>query len=449
MKIAKIRIRNILGIDDLEFDAGRFTEISGANGTGKTSVLEAIKAVIKGGEDATLMRRGAEKSEVVLVLDDGTEIKRRMTGKTTTTTVERDGVKASRPGETIKALTDALSVNPIDFLRSPAKTRVNVLLDSLPMTADVIRLSAIVGYDVKVDSKLHALQQIEAVRKAVYDDRTGTNRAAKEKEATINQWAATLPDGEVKAPMATDNLVVRLAEIDVAKDAELDRIAAKLAGLRDERVARLETIRDDREAAIAALQAQIDQLRAAAMGAIEAENTAWTEVERKATQQRERKLAEFAGQRETVASQLAAIEAAQSQRARHAQTRETIRQMREEAEGLQRDATGQTAAIDKLDAYKSELLANLPIPGLEVRDGAILRNEIPFDRLNTAQQIEIAVEIAKLRAGKLAVACVDGIELLDADHYQTFRQQALESGLQLFVTRVSDGEFQVTSDASC
>jgi chromosome segregation ATPase len=248
--------------------------------------------------------------------------------------------------------------------------------------------------------------------------------------------------------MGTDNLVARLAEIDGAKDAELDRIAAKLAGLRDERVARLERIRDDREAAIAALQAQIDQIRGAAMDAIEAENTAWTEVERKAAQQRERKLAEFAGQRETFASQLAAIEAAQSQRARHAQTRETIRQMREEAEGLQRDATGQTAAIDKLDAYKSELLANLPIPGLEVRDGAILRNEIPFDRLNTAQQVEIAVEIAKLRAGKLAVACVDGIELLDAGHYETFRQQAIESGLQLFVTRVSDGEFQVTSDAS-
>ena len=78
-KIAKIRINNILGIDELEFDAGQFNQISGPNGTGKTSVLEAIKATLRGGHDATLLRTGAEKGETVLVLDDGTEIAKRVT----------------------------------------------------------------------------------------------------------------------------------------------------------------------------------------------------------------------------------------------------------------------------------------------------------------------------------------------------------------------------------
>ncbi|MNE63998.1 hypothetical protein D3C80_1593820 [compost metagenome] len=85
----------------------------------------------------------------------------------------------------------------------------------------------------------------------------------------------------------------------------------------------------------------------------------------------------------------------------------------------------------------------MPIPGLEVRDGEVFRNGITFDRLNTAQQVDIAVEIAKLRAGELGVICVDGIEALNSQAFDEFRERALQSGLQLFVSRVSDEEFTV------
>jgi hypothetical protein len=91
------------------------------------------------------------------------------------------------------------------------------------------------------------------------------------------------------------------------------------------------------------------------------------------------------------------------------------------------------------------LLASLPIPGLAVIDGEIYRNGVVFDRLNTAQKVEIAVEIAKLRAGDLSVICVDGIELMDTNHFNEFRKQSLESGMQMFVTRVADGEFGIAN----
>ena len=58
----------------LEVPKGEIVAIVGANGSGKTSVLETIQAVLKGGNDATLLREGAAKGEAVLVLDDGTEI---------------------------------------------------------------------------------------------------------------------------------------------------------------------------------------------------------------------------------------------------------------------------------------------------------------------------------------------------------------------------------------
>jgi len=89
------------------------------------------------------------------------------------------------------------------------------------------------------------------------------------------------------------------------------------------------------------------------------------------------------------------------------------------------------------------LLSGLPIPGLEVREGEIFRDGVPFDRLNTAAQVEIAVEVAKLRAADLGVVCVDRIECLDSTTLEAFKQSALESGLQLFITRVSDEEFAI------
>jgi ABC-type branched-subunit amino acid transport system substrate-binding protein len=78
-----------------------------------------------------------------------------------------------------------------------------------------------------------------------------------------------------------------------------------------------------------------------------------------------------------------------------------------------------------------------------VQDGEVFRNGIPFDRLNTAQQIEIAVEVAKLRAGRLGVICVDGMEALDPERYGEFSRQVIASGLQVFVTRATEGPFEV------
>ncbi len=114
MRIPQIKLSNILGIAELEFTPEGFNEISGPNGTGKTSVLEAIKSALSTGHDATLLRKGAEKGEAVLVLDDGTELTRTVTSDKSTNKVRRDGKNVTRPAEAIKQLTDALSLDPVD-----------------------------------------------------------------------------------------------------------------------------------------------------------------------------------------------------------------------------------------------------------------------------------------------------------------------------------------------
>src|SRR5438270_7793157 len=75
MKLEKVQIESIGGIEYLEFPtSAALIEVTGDNGVGKSSVLNAIRCVVEGGHDPALLRLGAKKGVVRLLLDDGTTI---------------------------------------------------------------------------------------------------------------------------------------------------------------------------------------------------------------------------------------------------------------------------------------------------------------------------------------------------------------------------------------
>jgi len=222
MKITQIKISNILGIAELEFSPTEFTVISGSNGEGKTSVLSAIQAAVGGGHDATLLRKGAEKGEVVLVLDNGSEIRKSVTEKASNLKIINDGKQIARPAEHLKALTDLLSVNPIDFLMASPKERARVLLETMPIRLDPNRIVQIVGSDINGDGDLAAL---DVLRKQIYDERTGINRAIKEKTATISQLQQALPEPIVLDSEESEaELLTKHEGLEQIRDAEIARV---------------------------------------------------------------------------------------------------------------------------------------------------------------------------------------------------------------------------------
>ena len=436
MKIAHVKISNILGIAELEFTPEGFNEITGPNGTGKTSVLEAIQSVLKTGHDATLLRNGAEKGEAVLVLDDGTELSKTVTADKSTSKVKIDGKATSRPAEALKALTDLYSANPIEFLRARKQDRVKVLLETMPLEADTERLAEITGIPVTAEPGTHALAVIDAVHKEVYDDRTGTNRAIKEKDNTINQLSMAMPEAPGGIDGDEDELIAQIRAIDETKTAELERISAKLAGIKAANQEKKDAIRTE-------TQRQIDEIKAKAIADVDAISAEEQRIEGLAGRQREKAIQKHADATAPISLALASIKANRGAHAKREQAQQTIEQMKKELVDLQGDAARQTKALADLEQYKNDLLASLPIPGVEVKDGEIYRDGVVFDRLNTAQQVWVAIEIAKLRAGNLGISCVDGIELLDPVAFEEFKKQSLASNLQLFVSRVSGEEFAV------
>ena len=459
MKINYIRIENILGLTSMELaPGGTLTEISGDNGLGKTSILEAIKAATQGGHDATLLRHGAEKGQIVLVLDDGTELHKNITASKSTLDLIKDGKKIPRPADVIKGLTDLLSVNPVEFLTAPKKDRVKVLLEAMPILIDTDKLAAITNIPVSAQEGLNGLALIDIIRQEVFEDRTGTNRAVKEKEGSIHQLTLAMPDLPGGVEGDEDELQRQLDTARETRDAETARIDSKLKGIRTDSAAKVLAIKTAGRDAVAlatqetqsqidainvAMNARIATIRAADQTSVETELASCNDTEGKAGRVRQRALDMFVATAEPINATLGAIRANRNTFAKREQTKVMIQQMDTELVGLIADAARQTEALDEIDQYKSDLLNNLPIPGLEVKDGEVFRNGVAFDRLNTAQQVDIAIEIAKLRAGTLSIACIDRFECLSPDTFTEFKKRAEQSDLQLFITRVEPGQLTI------
>ena len=164
MQVAKIQIRNILGIKSLEYKPGKINIISGKNKAGKTSFLEAIKGVLGGGHDGTLLRNGEDEGEIVLVFDNGQTLTKKMTAyKSNITFEDADGKKMKLGASYLKEIIDPVGLNPIQILTADPKARIKMLLNSVPMEMPTDEIKFISGLD-RADKAGHPLQVIEDIR---------------------------------------------------------------------------------------------------------------------------------------------------------------------------------------------------------------------------------------------------------------------------------------------
>ena len=77
MKITKIKIRNLFGIKETELD-GKSVELSGNNGLGKTSVIDAIKYALTNDSDKDyIIKNGETEGEILVETDTGFYVNRK------------------------------------------------------------------------------------------------------------------------------------------------------------------------------------------------------------------------------------------------------------------------------------------------------------------------------------------------------------------------------------
>ncbi|SRR6266566_2773984 len=447
LRVTRLSIKNILGIQSLEIKPGKgITVIEGENASGKTSVIEALKSIFKGGNDASLLRRGAEQGEIVLELDNGVLIERtvRETGSATMVTDPMYG-QIRKPKAFLEQLIDQLGMNPVDFLTAPAKMRVQLLLEAMPIKLDNDLIEPIIGHTVD-ELDTNALELIDREHKRFYDDRTGVNRVAKEKRATILQMKQTLPEDAEDTDWARIVVATEgsLALVNQSTQMKIDAIITDMEGEKDASKANgTHSIQEiDRE-----LELEISKLRQEAETKKEAirENViAGLGIITKGAQENVDKLrGEAEPERRKLTDKLAVARENLTNQSKINQTKEYIKTLGEEATKAEAQSDKDTKAIEALADLKTKLLNDLPIKGVEVKDGELFVDSIPFDRVNEARKVEIAIQIAGLRSGKLPLVIVDGLERLDSKTFEAFKKQAAKSKVQMIVTRVSDSALAV------
>lgn len=364
---------------------------------------------------ATARSRG----EVVLVLDDETEIRKRITANGSTLTAKHpDFGNISAPQRYVGKLFQALSVNPIAFLDLPEKAQAEAVLEMLPLEVSREDLRAAVGNVVGISEHGevgHALNVIADLRRRVFDDRTGVNRAAKEKAATVSQLSESLPE-DAEASESAESLESEKLKLERERDAQLRAVG--------------EAERDEIDRARAKLQAEIKALELTFVEATEAIRSR-AKVEQGAIMDRTRP------EIDALADRIGAARERERQAAATENTRQVVRGLEADVRTLTEQSQELTAALARLDALKFALAEKLPIKGLEVRDGALYLGDTLFRRVNKAEQIKVAVALAKHSAGTVPLVCVDGIEALDGEAFEAFRAEAAKAGLQMIVTRVS------------
>lgn len=419
MKILGFTAENVKRISLVEIQPGddHVVQITGRNGQGKTSTLDALDWLFSGGghiQDDPI--RGGE-NKAVIQADLGEIVVRRTINRkeggkhTTSLTVEAaNGARFSKPQQVVDSFMGALSLDPIGFLKSSPDEQFDTLRKFVP------------GVDFDGIARDNAID---------YAKRTEVHRDIKR-----------LQTGAAAQILPTDpSLDTPLERIDEAALLEVMTNAAQTnADIERERAVRdgcANTLRAWRDNAVTILQ-RIDSLREQ-MAALETEHRGLV-AQGNAEETRIRELPPIRNPVD-VSGVRGQIEKAKGINASVARREERDR-MLQEAAALEWDAEALTEAMDARDKKKQDAIAaaKMPVDGLGFGDGVVLMNGHPISQASGAEELRLSVAIAMAMNPKLRVIRITDGNSLDVDGMKLLREMAEEHDFQVWIERVSNGE---------
>jgi AAA domain len=394
---------------------GEIVEITGKNGAGKTSVLDAMFWTFAGAREIAEepIRRGAD--EGYCQIDLGEFIVRRNISKTdagvTTSLSVRSpkGAEYRRPQEHVDRFFNKLSLDPLLFLRMDAKEKFSLVRQFVP--------------EVDFDA-------IELEQQADIATRRDLNAQVRQLKGVVARFV--VPDEH--------DLPEKPVDIDALQE-ELNA-AGKLNGETEVRRTRREGV----EASIETKRRRAEEMlkeahdlakRASEMGA----NANVVKLEADDLEQKLRDAPPLPEEINT-AEILARLNMA-----RGINTKIDVVRQRKEAEAEARRLEAEAKALTTQMAERQReadakiAAASLPVPGLSLTtDGGVRLNDLPFDQASDAEQLRTSIALAMALNPRLKVIRVRDGSLLDSDGMELVRLMAKERGYQVWIESVSHGE---------
>lgn len=409
MKITELHIENIKKIRAVEIRPRENEPVvlTGDNGQGKSSVLDAIYFALLNKGLSDPVRHGASKGTVRLRLSDGSDVewiveREVRNGKAPKLVVsDPRGLKMPSPQGFLSALVGSgLARDPLEFARLNGRDQAAALRESL-------------GIDYS---------KLDADRRRAYDDRREANAEVKRLSAVLADMAPPEPGADPPAQ---------------------ERSASELFGQRQELEASLQEVASARQAAdqadqsvadlkgeVADLRRRLEAAEAELADAVEVAATLRGEAESvAASAPNDDALAEIDKQLAELDNYNAKVRAARR-----------YRQIEADLESATETANAHNDRINEIDAEKAKTMreARMPVDGMTVDDEGVRVSGAPFAQLSTAEQIRISATVAMAQDPAIKVLVVREGALVNRANLRAIAEQAAERGFQLWVERFTE-----------
>lgn len=469
VKITKLKIRNLFGIKEYEA-GGESVELSGTNGVGKSSVIDAIKYALTNKSDRKyIVRNGETEGEVLIETDSGLRINRKArTNQADYKSVKNNGVEVGSPETFLKDIFTELQLNPVEFMSMTEKQQNAIILDMIEYDWDMNKIRewfgeipAWISYDQNI---LCVLNDIQSENGEYFKDRQDINREIRNKKAFVEEIAAAIPVGYSleKWENASAREIYQKIER-IRKENEEIQKAKSLLDERDSKVRKFEADREINKAALTTefgnrkaqidkdiiqLQEQIKALDTERAGLDErlADKLAIIEQEYKANVAKyDAEVESYKDYRDKeikdvseLVTQAEEIEKMKS----HINEYRRMQDLQKNIEDLTEQSQTLTNRIEKARTLPGEILAdcNIPIDGLTVKDGTPLINGLPISNLSDGEKLDLCIDVAIQNPKGLQIILIDGVERLSTEWKNRLYAKCKEKGLQFIATRTTDDE---------
>lgn len=492
MQIKRLEIKNCLGIKELELQAGQVNLIKGANESGKTTILEVIEKALRNTERRVrFVHDGADEGTLYVELDNGLAIERciKADGRSSIN-LTRDGARIPKPESALKAITGALSFNPVDIMNCKDREQTEILLTLLPMHLSTAQLQEWFGEVPPVNLEQHAIPALTwLAEKYFYDKRTIANNEVRQCSGEISALFEQLPDNydgdewrevnigalwqdvqtarringnreaaaavlqcyrddceavanryELAARLERDNCTDRI-------DGHYRQVEGQKEGIRAEIVGIEEQLRRLQER-LKSLGAELQSLEARALleeEALRRESEARVEAIMGEQQRELDKLAQRHNKARTYLEEHAQVEIEPLEiRAQAAEEMkgfvplwENMQRLQEELGQKKERAAWLDHCVSLARRLPAQLLqqTELPVAGLGIDETMQLTIDgLPIRNLSTGRQLRLALEIARATAGPLKLICIDRFESLDPINQELFFKEIEGDGYQYFIS---------------
>ena len=467
MKITKIKIKNLFGIKEYEA-YGSNKELSGKNGTGKTSVIDAIRYALTNKSDRQyIVRNGESEGEIIIETDTGLLLDRKARiGMADYKSIKQNGVPVGSPESFLKDIVTTLQLSPVDFMNLDTKKQNSMLLDLIQYEWDMNTIREWFGeiptginYEQNI---LAVLNDIQAENGDYYMTRQDINREARAKKSVIEEIANEIPVEYNLEYWKSINLGELYTKVEKIRKANSEIEKAKI--MVEGQANKLRSFEADREIKLASL----DREMAAESNNIDSElarlkeriialekekeslNTKKADRTRLIESEFEKEKAQYLSNieaylgladKEIMPIDSLAEEAETAERMKsYINEYERMIGLQEELEVLNEKSKKLTEKIELARNLPAVILekAELPIANLTVKDGIPLINGLPISNLSEGEKLDLCIDIAISKPNGLQIILIDGIEKLATEMRENLYKKCKEKGLQFIATRTTD-----------